>query len=120
LGYVVDMSEPLIRLKGARAYLFKSVCHDFTDQQCRDFLGNTAKAMDETSSMLIDDWVLPDAQAPILGASEDIMMMMLLAGMERSLSQWRDLLSSIGLKIRKVWPSRGGRESIIEAKRVSV
>ena len=72
--------------------------------------------MSEASSMLIDDWVLPEVGAPILGVSEDIMMMMLLGGMERSLRQWRYLLSSIGLKITKVWASQGARESIIEAK----
>lgn len=103
-------------VKGARAYLFKAVCHDFTDQQCRDFLGNTAKAMNSTSSILIDDWVLPDYEAPIQGVSVDIMMMLLHAGLERSLSQWHKLLDSIGLRIVKVWPSKGFRESVIEAK----
>ena len=72
--------------------------------------------MNEQSSMLIDDWVLPDIGSPIHGASEDIMMMLLLAGQERTISQWQKLLSSIGLSIAKVWRSQGGRESIIEAK----
>ena len=72
--------------------------------------------MDEKSSLLIDDWVLPDIGSPILGASEDIMMMMLLGGMERTLGQWQKLLDSIGLNIVKVWRSEGGRESVIEAK----
>ena len=50
------------------------------------------------------------------GASLDIMMMTLHAGIERSLSQWHNLLDSIGLRIVKVWPSEGFRESVIEAK----
>lgn len=72
--------------------------------------------MNHSSSMLIDDWVLPDYEAPRMGASEDIMMMILFAGMERSLSQWRDLLNSIGLEIKKVWRSHGDCGSVIEAK----
>ena len=72
--------------------------------------------MDEKSSMLIDDRVLPDRDAPILGASEDLMMMLLLGGVERTLSQWQNLLNSIGLDVVKVWPSQGSRESVIEAK----
>lgn len=72
--------------------------------------------MNPTSSILIDDWVMPDIEAPMPGASADMMMMTLLAGMERSSSQWHDLLDSIGLRIVKVWPSEGFRESVIEAK----
>ena len=105
--------------KGARAYLFKAVCHDFTDHQCAEFLNNTTQAMNSTSSLLLDDWVLPDVEAPVLGASENIMMMMLFASQERSLGQSQSILGSIGLKIVNVWRSQRARESVIEAKLIS-
>ena len=100
---------------GARAYFFKAVCHDFDDADCQRLLGNTVAAMGPQSSLLIDEWVLPDVGAPLAGASEDMFMMMLLSGMERSESQWRKLLESAGLEIKKVWRTDGVSEAVIEA-----
>lgn len=73
--------------------------------------------MSSESSLLIDDWVLPDVRAPLPGASEDIFMMMLLSGMERSESQWSALLESVGLEIKKIWRTDGVSEAVIEAKK---
>ncbi|KAL8791853.1 MAG: hypothetical protein Q9195_005515 [Heterodermia aff. obscurata] len=104
-------------IKGARAYFFKAVCHDFDDADCQKLLGNTVAAMGPDSSLLIDDWVLPDVGAPLAGASEDMFMLMLLSGMERSESQWSALLESVGLEIKKIWRTDGVSEAVIEARR---
>ena len=104
-------------ISGARAYFFKAVCHDFDAADCQRLLGNTVKAMSPESSLLIDDWVLPDVGAPLAGASEDMFMMLLLSGMERSESQWRALLESVGLEIKKIWRTNGVSEAVIEAKK---
>ena len=73
--------------------------------------------MSPESSLLIDEWVLPDAGAPLAGASEDLMTLMLLSGMERTESQWKALLESVGLEIKKVWRTDGVSEAVIEAKK---
>lgn len=73
--------------------------------------------MSPESSLLINDWVLPDVGAPLAGATEDILMLIFLSGMERSESQWQALLNSIGLEIKKVWRSNGVTEAVIEAKK---
>ena len=73
--------------------------------------------MSPESSLLIDDWVFPDMGAPLAGASEDMFMLMLLSGMERSESQWKALLNSIGLEIKKIWRTDGVSEAVIEAKK---
>lgn len=73
--------------------------------------------MSPESSLLINDWVLPDVGAPLAGATEDILMLIFLSGMERSESQWQVLLNSIGLEIKKVWRSNGVTEAVIEAKK---
>ena len=80
-------------------------------------LGNTVEAMSPESSLLIDEWVLPDVGAPLAGASEDMLMLMFLSGMERSESQWKSLLESIGLEIKKIWRTDGVSEAVIEAKK---
>lgn len=42
-------------------------------------------------------------------------MMLALAGMERTQSQWEELLQRAGLKFEKFWLSPGFGEGIIEA-----
>ena len=73
--------------------------------------------MSPESSLLIDDWVLPDIGAPVAGGTADLMMFMLLSGMERSESQWRGLLDSVGLEIKEIWRKDGVGEGVIEAKK---
>ena len=99
---------------GARAYFFKAICHEFDDVDCQRLLGNTLEAISHESSLLIDEWVLPDGVAPLAGASEYMFMLMLLSGMERSESQWKALLNSVGLEIKKIWRTDGVSEGVIE------
>ena len=73
--------------------------------------------MSPGSVLLIDDWVLPDVGAPLAGASEDILMMLFLSGMERSESQWKAVLDSAGLEIKKIWRADGISEAVIEARK---
>ena len=108
--------EPQL-VQGARAYYFRSVCHDWDDASCEKFLSNTAKAMEPGySRILIDEYVLPDVNAPIRGSSMDFLMMMFCAGIERTRGQWENLLDRCGLDIVKVWGGRSDYEQIIEAK----
>ena len=73
--------------------------------------------MSRGSALLINDWVLPDVGAPLAGASEDILMMLFLSGMERSESQWKAVLDSAGLEIKKIWRADGISEAVIEARK---
>lgn len=107
----------LIRLAGARAYFFRNICHDWSDDHCQKFLSNTARSMEKRySRILIDDYVLPNTGASMRGASMDFLMMMYCSGMERTRSQWERLLDSSGLEIVKVWGTRSDFEQVIEAQ----
>lgn len=104
-------------VKGARAYYFRNICHDWSDEQCERLLTNTAKAMEPGySRILIDEYVLPDTNAPVRGSSMDFLMMMFCSGMERTKHQWADLLDRCGLEIVKVWGARSDYEQVIEAQ----
>ncbi|KAL8689022.1 MAG: hypothetical protein Q9218_005211 [Villophora microphyllina] len=104
-------------VKGARAYYFRNICHDWPDEDCRRFLSNTAKAMTKGySRLLIDEYVLPNTGAPIRGSSMDFLMMCFCSGIERTRRQWEDLLGACGLEIVKVWGNRTDYEQVIEAK----
>lgn len=67
------------------------------------------------SKIIIIDFVLPDVGTPLMQASMDIQMMSIGAGVERSESQWRELLDSAGLEITGIWSTGPGMEAIIEA-----
>ncbi|KAE8312558.1 S-adenosyl-L-methionine-dependent methyltransferase [Aspergillus transmontanensis] len=103
-------------VKGARAYYFRAIFHDWPDYICHKILVNTISAMDvEYSRILIADFVLPDTGAALLQASIDIQMMSIGSGMERSERQWRELLGAAGLEITGIWSGSPGMESVIEA-----
>ncbi|KAI9659390.1 MAG: hypothetical protein M1821_001648 [Bathelium mastoideum] len=106
-------------IKGARAYFFRDIGHDWSDEQCRRLFGNTVAAMDKDySRILIDDFVLPTTGTGVRAASMDIHMLFTLAGIERTEAHWHRLLDSIGLEVIKIWPgSPGMHESVIEAKK---
>ncbi len=71
------------------------------------------------SKILIFEWILPDVGTPLYPALLDINMLALLSGMERTTTQWKELLSSVGLEIVKFWTIDSETEGLIEAvKRV--
>ncbi|GKZ17726.1 hypothetical protein AbraIFM66951_010868 [Aspergillus brasiliensis] len=113
MGYSFLDPQPI---KGARAYYFRAIFHDWPDHICRKILVNTISAMDpEYSRIIIVDFVLPDTNAPLLQSSLDIQMMSIGSGVERSERQWRELLDEAGLEITGIWNSNPGMESVIEA-----
>ena len=104
-------------VKGARAYYFRAVCHDWSDKECQKFLSNTAQAMVKGySRILIDEYVIPNTGAPVRGSSMDFQMMVYLCGIERTRRQWQSLLDACGLEILKIWGGRSDYEQIIEAQ----
>lgn len=67
------------------------------------------------SKLLINEWVLPDVGVPLHPALNDIIMMAVLASMERTRTQWTELLRSVGLKIVRFWSKGPEDEGLIEA-----
>lgn len=67
------------------------------------------------SRIIIVDFVLPDTNAPRMQSAMDIQMMSIGAGVERSKSQWIELLGAAGLKVTGIWNVSPSMESIIEA-----
>lgn len=100
-------------IKGALAYLFRHVLHDWPDQLAREILLQTVPALVKGKSrILIAERVLPNLGCSQLDATWDLIMMRH-SGKERTESQWHDLLGSAGLRISQIWPCEG-EEMIIE------
>lgn len=70
----------------------------------------------ESSTLLIDDYVLPDTGAELRAAEMDILMWLHTAGLERTVSQWKNLFDTVGLDLVQIWSSSRGNESVLEAR----
>ena len=100
---------------GAFIYYFRRIFHDWSDAVSQTILRNTVQAMDHRSRILITDTVVPELGAPRHIALQDINMMSF-AGMERTQSQWKELLEGVGLQVRKFWTYEGNLQNVIEAR----
>lgn len=67
------------------------------------------------SRLIIREFILPDTDAPLLASCNDIRMMVLLTGMERTEGQWKELLNAVGLEIVGFCTVVKGGEGVIEA-----
>ncbi|KAL9120610.1 MAG: hypothetical protein Q9187_002836 [Circinaria calcarea] len=87
-------------LKGARAYYFRNVLHDWSDE----------------IKLLINQWVIPTRHSTRFMTFQDLNMMALLAATERTETQWEELLDKAGFRIVQIWqPNDDVSESLIEA-----
>ena len=70
------------------------------------------------SKILINEWVLPDTGSALIPALLDTQMLAVLSGMERTQTQWRELLESVGLEILNFHTIGKGVKGLIEAIRM--
>lgn len=67
------------------------------------------------SKVLVNEFAIPDSKACAFAMRSDFMVMALAGAVERTESQWRELLGAAGLQIDKVWTAEPESQSIIEA-----
>ncbi|KAK7999623.1 o-methyltransferase-like protein [Apiospora arundinis] len=92
-------------VKNAHIYYMRKVMHNYYDDKCRTILRPIVEAMGPTSRLLFGDMILPESAKPgddALPFCMDLRMLMI-GGTERSESQWKALLESVGLAIVKIW-----------------
>lgn len=107
-------SQPV---RGARAYMFHAVFHDWSDEMSLVILKHTAVAMKHGySRLLIVDVVLPPTGASAFQAGMDVSMMGILSSKERTQGMWEKLLSGAGFRILEIWKDPKQYESVIEAE----
>ncbi|KAF7595501.1 hypothetical protein BBP40_005837 [Aspergillus hancockii] len=107
-------------IKGAKFYYLRTVLHDWPDHKCQEILQNIMAAMNSDSTILIDEYILPDTDAHWHATSADMLMLAALGAQERTLGLWQQLLRSVGLKIMDIKPHKYGvYSSIIVAVKAS-
>ncbi|KAJ5723589.1 O-methyltransferase [Penicillium malachiteum] len=107
----------LVDIAGAKVYYMKKILHDWTDSQCQEILQHIGSAMVKGySKLIIEEFVMPEKDAPLLATLWDWNMLVLCSTMERTQSQWNQVLASAGFQVMKVWSPPGDSQSIIEAE----
>ena len=88
--------------RGAKVYYLRTVLHDWPDDKCQVILSQLRDALASDSVIVIDEIVLPEMGASTLQMVMDLTMMASVGARERSEGQWRELLKSVGLRMREV------------------
>ncbi|KXG53248.1 Plant methyltransferase dimerization [Penicillium griseofulvum] len=104
-------------VQGARAYYFKNVLHDWSDEKATIIFNNLKPAMKRGfSRVIMEEYILPDQNARSLPCMTDIAVMVFCSGLERTRQRWSNLLTSVGLRVIKFWVREGDGLGIIEAE----
>ena len=90
-------------IKGAKAYYLRTVLHDWPDKQAREILSNIRAVMNKDSILLINENALPDSNVPLYPAELDMSMMVLFSSLDRTQTQFKELLDSAGFDLVQVW-----------------
>jgi hypothetical protein len=99
---------------GCRAYVMKSVIHDWDDERAQQILVNCRRAVPDDGALLMVELALADGNSSALGKVSDVAMMVLNGGKERTIEEYRGLLAGAGFRLSRVFPV-GGDFSIIES-----
>ena len=82
-------------------YLMKRIIHDWNDEESLSILGNVAEAMPPQGKLLIMDSVL-NQDTPKFKYVEDVLLMSVLPGQERTEGDWISLMQRSPFKIEEI------------------
>jgi hypothetical protein len=96
-------------------YVLALVIHDWDDEQAIQILQKCRQVMSSQSKLIIIDFLVMEKQPPSLRvADEDLFMLTITGGHERTETGFRSLLTKAGLTVHRIIPLQG-RRSVIEA-----
>jgi hypothetical protein len=98
----------------ADIYMLKHIIHDWYEDSCKTILSNIRENMPEDGKVLILDTVIPEDNSTNFGKIMDLEMMLSPGGVERTATEFADLLADAGFKLTRIIPTMGPI-SIVEA-----
>ena len=90
---------------GGDAYLLSHIIHDWSEEKCLTILRNCREAMRPGGRILIVETVLPEGDTPHQGKLQDLVMLLVPGGQERSEKEYVELLGKAGFQLRRVVPT---------------
>lgn len=99
---------------GGDAYLLSHVIHDWNEDQCLTILGHCRNVIKPQGCLLIVETVLPTGDAPHQGKVQDMVMLVVAGGQERTEAEYASLLGKAGFRLSRVVPTESV-VSVVEA-----
>jgi SAM-dependent methyltransferase len=99
---------------GHDAYVLAHVLHDWVDNDAIAILRKCREALPAGGRLLIVEAVLPDGNTPHHGKLMDLLMLTVTGGVERSQSEFGQILMKSGFTLARVYPTTT-HQSVIEA-----
>ena len=99
---------------GGDVYVLKSILHNWDDLRSAAILRNCRSVMPRHARLLIVERVVPEGNEPSEAKLFDINMLVMLGGLERTTSEYRDILRAAGFDLIRVIPT-GAPVSVLES-----
>ncbi len=99
---------------GGDVYLLSHIIHDWNEEQCLTILGHCRKVIKPNGRLLIVETVLPPGDTPHQGKVQDMVMLVLPGGQERTEDEYVALLGKAGFRLNRVVPTESV-VSVVEA-----
>jgi hypothetical protein len=99
---------------GGDVYLLSHIIHDWNEEQCLTILGHCRRAMTPDARLLIVETVLPPGDTPHQGKIQDMVMLVIPGGRERTEAEYADLLGKARFRLARIVPTESV-VSIVEA-----
>lgn len=96
-------------------YCLVNVLHDWEDDACSLILKNIVKVMTKDSRLLIVEYIVEPGPEFSMAKLLDLEVLVMGGGRERTLEEYKTLLSSINIEIAKILPAEGG-VTVLECK----
>jgi hypothetical protein len=90
---------------GGDAYLMSHIIHDWSEPQCLTILKHCRDAMRPDGRLLIVETVLPEGDVPHQGKLQDLVMMVVPGGQERTEPEYAQLFGKAGFRLNRVVPT---------------
>ena len=87
---------------GAKLYYLRRIMHDWPDKEAAKIFQNVAGAITIDSRIVIDEIVVPDIGAHYEATMQDLALMDMYVGKERSNQQWLDLADRVGSRVEDI------------------
>ena len=99
---------------GGDAYLLSHIIHDWNEEQCLTILGHCRNAITPDGRLLIVETVLPTGDTPHQGKVQDMVMLVVPGGQERTEAEYASLLGKARFGLTRVVPTES-IVSVVEA-----
>ncbi len=100
--------------RGGDAYLLSHIIHDWNEEQCLTILGHCRDVIKTDGRLLIVETVLPTGDTPHEGKVQDMVMLVIPGGQERTEAEYASLLSKGRFRLSRVVPT-DSVVSVVEA-----